>query len=143
MLVGPDFSSPRMSSRSIVPALVLALLASCQIVQRPGVALSTSPPGARVSVDGRDSGYLTPCVLDIDRDDHQLKFELEGYQPVDRLVTAGGRVYVILWSEMFLNWQVWRFPLWLNYVDGLAPVKVDRGSSPGRIFVRLRRAEQG
>lgn len=139
----PRSTAPRMSLRQTVLVVALAGLASCEVVRNPGVALSTSPPGARVAVDGRDSGYLTPCVLELDRDDHQLDFELAGYRPESRLVTPGGEIYVILWQEMFLNWQVWRFPLWLNYVDGLGPIKVDRGSSPGRIFVRLRRAEVG
>jgi hypothetical protein len=132
-----------MSLRTFVSGLVALCLASCQIVQRPGVALSTSPPGARVTVDGRDSGFLTPCVLDVDRDDHVLDFELAGYETASREVTAGGGVYIVLWREAFLNNKVWRFPLWLNYIDFFGPVKVDLGNSPGRIFVRLRRASQG
>lgn len=132
-----------MSLRILALALTVASLASCQFVRRPGVALSTSPPGARVSVDGRDTGFLTPCVLELDRDDHRLDFELPGYQSVSRLVTCDREVYVILWEEMALNWQVWHFPLWLNYIDTFAPIKIDNGSTPGRIFVRLRRAEQG
>ncbi|MCE9594933.1 MAG: PEGA domain-containing protein [Planctomycetes bacterium] len=129
--------------RTLVLALAAVCFASCHIVQRPGVALSTSPPGARITVDGRDSGFLTPCVLDIDRDDHTLDFELDGYQTASREVTSGGGVYVVLWREAYLNAKVWRFPLWLNYIDFFGPVKVDLGNSPGRIFVRLRRASQG
>lgn len=127
---------------AILVSSLLATLASCQIVRTPGVQIATSPPGARVLVDGRDSGFVTPCVLDLDREPQSLKLELEGYQAIERRVDERGEHWVIQWREMYLNQKVWRFPLWLNYVDGLTPWKIERGYSPERIFVRLRRARE-
>ncbi len=122
-------------------ALILAPLAACQIIREPGVTLASTPPGARINVDGRDSGFVTPCAIELSRDDHKIEFALDGYRKEERNITSGGRIYTILWHEMYLNSATWRFPMWLNYVDGLTPVKIERGTSPARIFVRLQRAQ--
>ena len=59
------------------------------------------------------------------------------------LVAPGGeRYYLVLWREAYIHYNTWRFPLWLNYEDGLGPVKMNRGLHPSRIFIPLRVARQ-
>lgn len=127
--------------RASLAALLLPL-AACQFVPEKGIEVSSAPPGARIYVDGRDSGFVTPCVLGVDDDPHRVELELDGYRRETRLLTTGGQTYLIYWNEAFLTYDTWRFPLWLNWLDGLFPLKLVDASSPSRIFVRLRRAQE-
>ena len=127
--------------------LGLALLASCHgppinldpVRGRP-LVFTSDPPGARVSIDNQDSGWVTPCVLDLDEGDSYLvEFSYPGYEPALRLLDDTRDTWVILWDEMYTNEGVWRFPLWLGFEDFLLPIKIVKAQSPSRIFVRLKR----
>jgi hypothetical protein len=104
------------------------------------IHLSTDPPGAHVLVDGKDSGFVTPCMLDIERQDTEIAFRLDGYAVDERDLTPDARWTMIFWREMSLIPVVWRCPLWLNRNDVFTPFKLDRSLTPNRIHVRLRRA---
>ncbi len=123
-----------------VPALLalLALLAGCS---NTGVFLSSAPPGARVLVNGVDSGFVTPCALDL-AFEHMVDvaFVLPGYETARRRLVDESSSYVILWREMRISMNTWRFPLWLGFEDFFVPIKIQSGKAPGRVFVRLRRA---
>ena len=123
--------------------LPLALLASScvEIPRTPGVMFSSAPPGARVVVDGRDSGFVTPCHLDLERKHHDVDIVLPGYTPAAVKIEPGGQTWLILWDEAWLSENVWHFPLWLNARDGLFPVKVERSYEPKRVYVQLRLVE--
>ncbi|MGM0577345.1 MAG: PEGA domain-containing protein [Myxococcota bacterium] len=47
--------------------------------------------GARILLDGEDVGKTTPAVLDLERGEHVLRIEREGYEPhvIDPLVVRG------------------------------------------------------
>ena len=49
--------------------------------------VDSRPPGARVTVDGRDVG-VTPVTVPVAAGEHSVRFEMAGYQPV----TATARV---------------------------------------------------
>lgn len=125
-------------------AILLALSgAACVAPSRPhGVVVASEPPGARILVDGIDSGWVTPMALKLPRDERaRIDLWLDGYRPATVAVAPGGqKYYLILWRESYKDWDTWRFPLWLNYEDFLAPIKLSRGLQPSRIFVPLRLA---
>ena len=98
---------------------------------------ASDPPGARVWVDGEDSGFVTPCNMGLSREDHQIDLLLPGYQAASIKIGPRGERWLIHWSEAYISWNTWRFPLFLNYEDGLAPIKLSRGHSPQRIHVPL------
>jgi hypothetical protein len=129
-----------MPASNALLALALAALAACVApVAPPGVLVASEPAGARVYVDGRDSGWVTPAYLDLADERQQIDVVLEGYNPTTVVVEPGGeRYYLILWDEAFLSHDTWHFPLWLNFEDGLAPIKLSRHLQPCRIFVPLR-----
>ena len=108
----------------------------------PGVIVATDPPGARILIDGRDSGWVTPMGLHLDDDERmRIDIDLPGYQPASVIVEPGGqRFYLILWREAYKYHNTWRFPLWLNFDDAIAPIKLSRSLQPSRIFVPLRLA---
>jgi hypothetical protein len=109
------------------------------------VVLSTAPPGASVFVDGRNIGFVTPCQVQLDIDaDVRLDFEIPGFKRETRFLTSDDEVYSILWREMYVGEQTWRFPLWLPLKDVLVPVKWTETHSPGRVHVVLDRlADEG
>jgi hypothetical protein len=119
-------------------ALLLACL-SCGAV-RP-VHFSSEPPGARLLVDGEDSGFVTPVALDlVDRKLRTVEFVLPGYATATRFLTLQDRSELVLWKDSQLTARVWRFPFWLNTEDFFIPLKDYSGESPARVFVRLQRA---
>jgi len=119
---------------------LLGLAVSCVAPDTPpGVMVASEPPGARILVNGQDSGWVTPAHLGLEPERQRLDLVLDGYRPATVLVQPGGqRYYLVHWNEAYLNYDTWRFPLWLNFDDGLAPLKLSRGLQPARIFVPLR-----
>ena len=117
----------------LAPALLLALSACAEIQRDPGVMFASNPSGARVVVDGVDSGFVTPCHLDIPRAAHDIDLVLEGHAPASVHIDATGDTWLILWDEAYVNENTWRSPLWLNARDGLFPAsftKLDKGGTP-------------
>ena len=124
-------------------AVVLATLApGCVLFSRPsGIVVSSDPPGATVSIDRRDSGFATPCVLSVDADhDKRIDVSLRGYETETRFLTPDQEVYSILWREMSVGFNTFDFPLFLSFRDFFVPVKYRETSSPGRIHVHLDRS---
>lgn len=107
----------------------------------PGVMLATTPPGARVMVDGVDSGFVTPCHVDLSREHHDVDLVLEGYKPVSVAIEEGGQTTLVFWDEAWVYPNTWRFPLFLNARDGFFPVKIERSYSPARIYAPLKLAD--
>jgi hypothetical protein len=117
-------------------------LSACQLLPTTSnVTFASDPPGARVLIDGRDTGFVTPCGLALERnDDTRLDIELPGYVTATRFLTPDHQVYVMLWREMFVAARTFHFPLWLNVRDFCVPIKYDKTMAPGRIYVRLERS---
>jgi len=104
------------------------------------VSFATEPPGARVLVDRKDSGFVTPCRLELTESHHQVELLMPGYEPVKLRTERGLKKDVVFWRDMFVRPDVWRFPLWLNVQDFFEPLKIRRTYYPGHVFVRLDRA---
>jgi len=131
--------------RTIVPLVLAGVLAACvQLQSAPGVALSTTPPGAEVFVDGEPSGFVTPCLIELDREhEHVVELWLEGYEVARRLLVPGADMKdLVYWSDTD------RFPIHFPYPDTLpfhdfiAPIKLDGDLDPTRVHVRLRLASE-
>lgn len=129
-------------ARAVAAACVVATCGGCVLFQEPtGLVVSSDPSGASVCIDGRESGFVTPCALDLDSDsDLRVEIALPGYRTETRWVTPDHEVYAILWREMSVGTDTWDFPPFLNLRDFFVPVKVTQKLSPGRIHVRLDRA---
>lgn len=137
-------------ARLLVPALLLSGLASCLAWTSPrpdlvwdrrpaGVNLSTTPAGAAVVIDGVDSGFATPCIIDLDEDDaYRIEFELDGYQTAGLYVTPDRRWFLIPYVDTTRAARVFRFPLWMPFGEFWLPVRTNTALSPSRIHLRLR-----
>lgn len=122
--------------------VAVALLASCRSGRtQAGVTFSSEPPGARVLIDGVDSGFVTPTALALPRGDwHRIELRRAGYESITRLVSPQTRIYAIPWTDGYIGPGTWVFPLFLGFQDLFFPVLVDNNSSPQRIHARLRLA---
>lgn len=129
------------STSLAIAVLTLAGLPSCAMFDNSAkVALASDPPGARIAIDNEDTGFVTPCILELDPDESALlTFELPGHDTALRLLVPDTSKRAILWRQMFLNQSTWYFPTWLNMRDLFVPVRVDKRLVPARIFVRLER----
>jgi hypothetical protein len=124
----------------VFAGLLLALASgACQITHRvPGVVIETEPPGARVLVDGRDSGYVTPCNLGLPRERTRLDLVLPGYRVARIDLRPDSQSYSMRTIDMYSDYKTWYFPLWLNFEDFVFPFKKEQWSSPARIHVPMR-----
>jgi hypothetical protein len=137
-------TAPRVRPRPLGLLAFAALASACVAVERsPGVALATSPAGARVVIDGEDSGFVTPCRLGLSRRSHDVDLVLAGYEPARVRIRPGGQDDLVYWHEAYIDEGVYRFPLWLNAYDGLFPYKLRQGYEPARVFVELQIAQGG
>jgi len=72
--------------------VVLALLLAGCFGVSPGVgriAVTSEPAGAKIFLDGKDTGQVTPATLsNVSVGTHQIKLELAGYEPETRSVTV-------------------------------------------------------
>lgn len=125
------------SLRLVVAASLAALLIGCQSARRP-LVIDSDPPGALVRINGEDSGFATPCVLDIDdRSVKSVELELAGYRSERRELKSGGWTQITLWRDMTNGIQTWNFPLFMPLRYVLLPVVESKGESPNRIHARL------
>ena len=134
--------------RTSVPAsltrLALALLlpgaASCVNISPPGTALTSEPPGARVEVDGHDSGWVTPCLIALDEDEtHLVRIVLDGHAPHEIVLEPFYRRSAVSLSEGVTGMRsTLQFPTRLPVQDLLFPLRESYTMSPARVFVRLR-----
>ena len=126
--------------RAALCLLPLGLVGCALFDHSSKVTLASDPPGARVLIAGRDCGFVTPCVLELDPSEPAtIALELGGYELATRVLVPDTQRYAMLWRDMHIRNEVWNFPLWLNMRDTFVPVKINRRLSPARIFVRLER----
>jgi len=143
-------TSASRSLRGLPSSLVLALLCLVQLssacvsdTSMPGVRLSTSPPGARVYIDEIDSGFITPCAIDLGQEDaHVVRFEIPGYEPAARTLVPGERRLLATWAESHRWPRTFGVPLFLNFKAFWFPVDRDRSLQSPRVHVNLRLSTQ-
>lgn len=141
-------SSRRIPPRSrllgaLLPALLLAAFGSCaRNISPPGVFFSSDPPGARILVDGRDSGYVTPRMVAFDPDDsYHVTFDLPGFYGEEIVLLPHKTGYWIAWEEGIVNMYGLRFPLYLSMGELFIPRRVNTIQAPSRVFVRMQAQE--
>ncbi len=123
--------------QKLSPLLILVFACSCIMnTSSPGVLLATRPPGARVLLNGQDSGFATPCTLDLDGDT-EVTFQLEGYQDARRQLLADRVWHRVRWKDGDIGPQTWRFPLFLTFGGLFFPWRYETNLFPERVYVPL------
>ena len=73
----------------ITPALLLLAPSCTWFTSQDDVLFTSDPLGARVFVDGTDTGRTTPTKIRLGGNfgnDHDVRFEKAGYRPVERRI---------------------------------------------------------
>jgi hypothetical protein len=104
------------------------------------VLVTSEPPGARILVDGKDTGRTTPCLialggmLDVD---HSITVEKKGYQPAGRYISSYTEGYTSLFIDGVAEIGLPPFPLFWTIGDTLTPFAVRWDHVPHDIYVKL------
>ncbi len=129
--------------------LLLALCvcaASCTWFRRNSEVLITSePPGARILLDGEDTGETTPHAFDIANNfggDHALELQKDGYRPERRLLRQYTRGYTSRWIDGAGPPDLPPWPLDWTLGDWIFPFGVKGAIVPGEVYVRLYREDE-
>ncbi len=135
--MSPTFLRP--PPRAPVLLAIALLLAGCVNVSPAGTTIASQPPGARVHVDGRDSGWVTPCRLALEEDEtHVVRVALDGYTAREVVLTPERRRGVVDWRHGVNGVRsTVRFPVLLPSGDFLFPFWESDALAPGRVFVHL------
>jgi len=119
--------------------LPLAALGSCaRNVSPPGVFFSSEPPGARILVDGLDSGYVTPRMIALnDKERYRISFGLPGFHPQQVILMPNKVAYWIAWEDGSVGMYGLRFPMFLAVGEMIVPRRVKTVHAPSRVYVRM------
>ena len=106
----------------------------------PGTFLGSTPPGARILVDGHDSGFVTPSSIDLSGEGRvRVDLELAGYLPARIVLAPHGTTQAVTWRQGAPSkWASLHVPLALEAQDLFAPFKRNGGPHPQRVHIRLR-----
>lgn len=117
----------------------LAWLPGCLSASPHASTFASEPSGARVWIDGRDSGWVTPCQIALDEDaTHLVSLELEGFAPYQIELQPSTRHHIVDWQLGASGAQsTITFPLFLPPSDLLLPFRRNRALHPVRVFAHL------
>jgi len=62
----------------------------------PKVVINSSPPGAKILIDGKDSGQITPALIAVKPGKHHVRLELEEFNPFEADVIVAANKATIL-----------------------------------------------
>lgn len=113
---------------------------------REPVLITSDPLGARIEVDGRDTGRTTPATLAIGGNfgrDHTVRLLLEGHRPEVRRLYQYTEGYTSKWIDGANDDPVLPpLPLFWTAGDLVFPFAVRGAIVPGDLHVRLHRDDE-
>lgn len=127
------------SAFRVLGLLICVLAPGCRNVSPAGVHFASEPPGAAIRVDGRDSGWVTPCEVDLDVErEHEVELALAGFAPRRFLLVPDEQRAFVSWNQGVNGLRTrQRAPFLMTGEDLLLPFREVHALAPGRIFVRL------
>ncbi|MCK5944224.1 MAG: PEGA domain-containing protein [Planctomycetes bacterium] len=137
-----------MLRRRLLPllALTFACLPSCTAwLEKKDVLITSEPLGARILVDGEDTGHTTPHVLPIGGNfgrDHVVRLEKRGYRPAHRRLYQHTEGYTSKWIDGAYEVVMFPLPFFWTTGDFLLPFGIRGALLPRELFVRLQRTEE-
>ena len=136
---------PRLPVGLVSAALSVSALCGWGCNASGTIRVKSHPPGARVLVDGEDSGLRTPARLEVSTLQKELVVRVEkpGFNPVSRTVRYTTEVDPITPSEAAGTIICSPCCLGLPLLSFLEPLKVESSFVPSRIEVHLDPAGQG
>lgn len=129
-----------MRFQALALSLLTAFLATSCVTAYDTVAVhfSSEPPGAAVLVNGRPTGFSTPCMVALEKERQIITFEKQGFQVPARILYEDPFNDTWLMSEATVGPHTYNFATFINLDLFLQPVRTKNELIPGRVFVRLR-----
>lgn len=137
-----------MFRRRLLPVLALAFacLQSCTAwLEKQNVLISSDPMGARIYVDGLDTGHTTPHSLAIGGNfgsNHVVRLEKSGYRPANRRLYQHTEGYTSKWIDGAYDAVLIPLPFFWTAGDFLMPFGVRGALLPGELHVQLQRTDE-
>jgi hypothetical protein len=126
--------------------LALVLAPACTWVHsRDDVLITSEPPGARIWVDGRDTGRTTPAKLTIAGvfgGDHEVELTRKGCRPARRTLVQHTVGYTSMWIDGAYDLAMPTLPFFWTIGDFFFPFGIRAAIVPGELHVRLYREDE-
>lgn len=84
----PDLSKLQ-QLKDVTQAQMWQKWADGQLGTEPQLILNSRPPGARILIDGKDSGSTTPAQISEKPGTYHVRLELDGFVPAEKTLTVG------------------------------------------------------
>ena len=132
-----------MRRASLLPLLPLLglLLPSCTFIQgNPRVLVTSTPAGAEILVDGKDTGKTTPYkfeLTDYGSHAHTITVRKKGYEPESRRVYFHRETRTSKWTEGVAQDFPLTLPLFWTFGDMFLPFAYRWEFVPGTVHVEL------
>jgi hypothetical protein len=104
------------------------------------VLITSDPPGARIWIDGRDTGRTTPANFDIAGNfglDHDVRLTKKGYQPAERRLYQHTEGYTSRWIDGASTIGLPPLPIFWTPGDFVFPFGVHGQIVPDELHVKL------
>lgn len=132
-----------MRSLAILP--LLAASACTWWTSREQVMITSDPLGARIQIDGEDTGRTTPARLAIGGNfgsDHILQLTLDGHRPAFRRLYQHTEGYTSKWIDGAYEVVLPPLPFFWTAGDWVFPFAVRGALVPGDVHVKLYRDDE-
>lgn len=136
---------PSWIQRSLLAVAASALAGCTSWSEQQNVLVTSDPLGARIVVDGLDTGYTTPRSLAIGGNfgaDHVIRLEKTGFHPANRTVRQYTEGYTSKWIDGAYEVVMAPLPFFWSPGDMFFPFGVRGALVPGQLHVRLQRDDE-
>lgn len=126
--------------RTTALLFLLACPACTWFSSQENVLIGSDPLGARIYVDGQDTGRTTPASLPLGGlfgADHTIELKKRGYRPAQRRVYQYTEGYTSKWIDGAYDPVMLPLPLFWTAGDLLTPFGVRAAIVPGELHVVL------
>ena len=135
--------------RRLLPALLtlpIAGLSACVSFQQEGqVLISSDPLGAKIFVDGVDTGFTTPKKFSIGSvwsSRHAIRLEMDGFRPAERALYQQTETFSAQWIDGAYDMVMSPLPFFWTTRDVLTPLGVRSALLPGELYVRMQQSDE-
>jgi hypothetical protein len=131
--------------RTVLLLLLLLLTPACTwFSSKEHVLVSSEPLGARILVDGVDTGLTTPAKVSIGGlfgGDHTIALHKKGFRPSTRRVYQYTEGYTSKWIDGAYDAAMPPIPIFWTTGDFLTPFGVRAAILPAELYVVLERED--
>ncbi|MCU0864840.1 MAG: PEGA domain-containing protein [Planctomycetes bacterium] len=134
-----------MSLRPLLLPLLLLLPACTWWTSQDRVLITSDPLGARITVDGTDTGQTTPAKIAVAGNfgrDHTVTLQKRGYRPAQRRLYQFTEGYTAKWIDGAYSPELPPLPLFWTGGDFVFPFGIRGALLPAELHVQLQREDE-